>query len=1024
MVLEYENNEHPDENTLDSHSELNHPDEGNPPPEEEDIQASESQESESGELQPEVEPTVPADDDNTPQEEGIAEEVASESPEVISEEKEELTTDTSVEETPEDSSPEVSEPTPVDVEVAETPVAETPVAETPVAETPVAETPAVETPAVETPAVETPAVETPAVETPAVETPAVETPAVETPAVETPAVETPAVETPAVETPAVETPAVETPAVETPAVETPAVETPAAETPAAETPAAETPAAETPAAETPAAETPAAETPVAETPATETPVAETPVAETPAAETPAAETPAAETPAAETPAAETPAEEEVPAPTLTEEDKVLLSNLDNILASDQSELLLEAPPEALITMMLYFASVDDSEVGDYIPRVGLLKRSFDAIKVKEPLSDEQLITFRNSLANFNKKRDAFFKAREGSKRQNAEQKRELLRSIKAIVDAGDVMKIKEIRSIQERWKEVGPVPKQEMDELYREYRSLLDKFYQQRGMHFELLDYDRKINLQEKERLIQEVRKLIPPEEERSDVELWKRKMDIFTELNQLWKSTGHVPREDVERIRDEYRTAVDEFFEIRQAFVELQDQNRQENGEKKQELLTEFEKFREFNAEKPREWNEASSQLKALQDAWKSIGPAPGQINGELWQKYREICDVFFTNKSNFFKKLDETRSENLVKKRELCERAEAINSNTEWEKTARELKQLQRDWKQIGPVPERYSNKLWNRFRAACDAFFESRRLHYQDLHKDEHANLAKKKELIEEVRKLISQEDVQIDPAIERIKELQAKWREIGKVPYKEKDRIWEEFRGEIDTFFNGLSVKREKLRDIRMRSSIDSISNPDQRGRQIKSKIMRFRKKVQQIQTKVDQYSNNMLYISKGKSGDALRKQIQDEIDREKHNIEDLKKQIRTLNDLLKNPPPPEEKKPEKVEESPAKVEEQAAETPSAEAEETAKPVVEESADKPEEKAASESPEAVETPAAVPQEEEADSSTSQPEQPEATSEETSSPAAEAEVVTETEENPPASTEEESPEETKTEEDKTSE
>ncbi|MEL6134075.1 MAG: DUF349 domain-containing protein, partial [Bacteroidota bacterium] len=457
---------------------------------------------------------------------------------------------------------------------------------------------------------------------------------------------------------------------------------------------------------------------------------------------------------------------------------------------------------------------------------------------------------------------------------------------------------------------------------YKQYRTLLDIFYNRRGMHFEMLEYDRRINLQEKERLIKEAQGLVPPEELLEDAETWKTRMDHLSELQQQWKAVGHVPREDMDRINNSYREAIDKFFEARQVFREKQDSNREANAAIKEEILTKMAPFSEFTAERPKAWNEATRELQTLQEAWKNSGQAPQAVNNELWNRYRAICDAFFGKKAAFFKQFDEFRQENLTKKRALCEQAEAIAQSQEWEKSARDLKRLQQEWKKIGPVPERHSNKLWNRFRAACDTFFEGRRAHYQELHKEEYENLDAKKRLIEEVKKLADAESNDIEGDIERVKAIQQEWKEIGKVPYKEKDKIWDEFRGEVDEFFNGLSGKRGRIRERRMNRSIESIADPKELSAAVKERVRILRRQISQVQEKVEQYSTNVQFISKGKSGDALRAQINKEIESEKGKIADLKRQIKELQEKAKNPPKKEEPK-----EAPKEV---AAETPVAEA----------------------------------------------------------------------------------------------
>ena len=202
------------------------------------------------------------------------------------------------------------------------------------------------------------------------------------------------------------------------------------------------------------------------------------------------------------------------------------------------------------------------------PKVGLVKRSYDTLKFQEGLDKGHEELFLERLAAFNKKRIAAQRNLESQRGVNLTKKQALLEKLKEVVGAEDALKIEEVRAIQDEWKAIGQVPKANLDQLYTDYRFLLDKFYKLREMHFELLDYDRKINLQEKERLIAEAKgNLIPAEELREDPEVWREKMDFLSELQQQWKSVGHVPREDMDRVNTEYRSLIDEFFEIRQSF-------------------------------------------------------------------------------------------------------------------------------------------------------------------------------------------------------------------------------------------------------------------------------------------------------------------------------------------------------------------------------------------------------------------------------------------------------------------------
>ncbi|MCB0842656.1 MAG: DUF349 domain-containing protein, partial [Bacteroidetes bacterium] len=247
--------------------------------------------------------------------------------------------------------------------------------------------------------------------------------------------------------------------------------------------------------------------------------------------------------------------------------------------------ILEASVYDLIYLLDHYHKSDI--ISANIPKVGLVKRTFDAISDPRSLDHILIARFEAALGRFNKKRVDFQKKQEAQKVENSAKKEALLVELKKLVDQEDPLLFNEVRAIQDQWRDIGHVLKDDIERLYKEYRSLLDKFYKLREMHFELLDYDRRINLQEKERLIKEAEFLIPPEEDRDDIDVWRDKMDMLNEMQQKWKSIGHVPREDMERINNEYRAVIDRFFEVRQGFMEIQDQLRLENAEKKEEILT-----------------------------------------------------------------------------------------------------------------------------------------------------------------------------------------------------------------------------------------------------------------------------------------------------------------------------------------------------------------------------------------------------------------------------------------------------
>ena len=679
-------------------------------------------------------------------------------------------------------------------------------------------------------------------------------------------------------------------------VETPAESEDSTETPA-EAASREAPAEEASTEESPAEEALSEETTPEEVPAEEPTSSEEATPEVPASE----ETPAAEETAEEGTSPEESSEEAPAAPVGYEE---ILSRIDSLISTGEpgAQILTDVRIPDLTQLVNWMGF--DSNLNKHIGRVNLIRQAFDALKAANSLNHSMESNFREAFATFNRQKTKRQQSSSGVREENATKKRELIQKLRDVVTYKNPEMIGEVRDIQEAWKGIGQVPQRDLEPLYKEYRGLLDEFYELRSVHLELMEYDRKKNLEERERLIEIAKTLVPAEKDRENAEVWREKLDMLQELQQQWKSAGHVPREDMDRINESYRDAIDAFFEVRNEFRAVEDKAREENAEKKNELLAQLETFREFKGESPKDWNEATGKVRAIQEAWKELGPAPSAVNGELWSKYRNVCDAFYGNKSAYFKGLDEARAQNFELKKVLVEKAEVIATRTDWEPAARDLKKLQTEWKSIGPVPDRHSQKLWNKFRAACDTFFEGRRTHYAELHAVEKENLKFRRTLIDEV-KALQEADKPPGEIVNAIKGIQARWKESGRVPYKEKEKIWKEFRKEIDLVFNGLDSRRGEARRERSVANIEKIEDGDERTQAIKGKISRIRRKIHAVQEKVDQYSTNIQFISRGKSGDALRAQIQGEIDKEEKIIKDLRKEVKDLNEMLKNPPKKEE-----------------------------------------------------------------------------------------------------------------------
>lgn len=711
-------------------------------------------------------------------------------------------------------------------------------------------------------------------------------------------------------------------------------------------------------------ETPAAEEPQAEaaTPTTE-PEVTAEETETVAAEPEVAQ-PAAEESQPETPVPSVEAEEKTEATAgegeknASEEESIGFEEADagveihstllaEIMGSEEEfkTVLENSGPQELALLMENIAI--QSDVSGLISRGGDIQKAFKALRDGEgEIDDAAYSRFQTAFAKFNKKRKEYFEKREVEKEENSKKKYELLDKLKEIVEAEKVAAINEVREIQTQWKEIGWVKNEDVVPLSRTYKHYLDIFYTLRGHYNELRDRDRQYNLEDKLRLIAEIEDMIP-EESNIGRDRWNELTNKLNNLRDLWKTTGHVPRENADEVISRYRNALDLFFETRSSFYQAQDQKREENAEKKLALLEKLKPYAEYQSNKAKEWNKATDEVLAIQKEWKEIGPAPKEQNKELWKTYREICDTFFNKKGHYFKSFDEERQANLDAKEAICAKAEELAESQDWEATAAALKQLQQDWNDVGPVHQRHSNKVWKRFRAACDKFFE-KRAKAKGLGADsQKENLEKKEAILKQLEELLKAEVIG-DIEAEAFKNLQVEWKSIGHVPFKQKDKINAGFRELANQFYRKLDETNSESRRIRFETRLEAAGGRGgrkggggKRGGGGGSPISKLNYEIREIESKIDSYETNILYIAKGKKGDALRAQIQKQIDQEKDNLKKLRAKIKELKDG------PKEEKPKK----------EKAAKPAAEA-----PVSEETPEKSEASANETSAEATEAPAA--------------------------------------------------------------
>ena len=477
--------------------------------------------------------------------------------------------------------------------------------------------------------------------------------------------------------------------------------------------------------------------------------------------------------------------------------------------------------------------------------------------------------FKDLYAQYKTKRAAFVQEIEKQKEDNYNEKLAVIEDLKALLEKSEDLgrTFPQFREIQNRWKAVGPVPQGKVKDLYDTYQHYVEKFYDYVKINKEFRDLDFKKNLEAKEELCRKAEAL---DQEEDVVGAFR----TLQKLHEQWKELGPVSKEFRETIWDRFKAATAVINKKHQAYFESQKGNQKENLEAKAALCEKVEAIAQTEIKDSTQWNNLTKEIENIQKEWKKIGFASKKDNQKIYDRFRAACDAFFSRKRDFYSDFKNQMQDNLAKKIELCEKAEALKDSTDWKKTSEDMIELQRQWKEIGPVSRKKSEQVWKRFRAACDAFFNNREAHHGNQDSEQVENLEKKRALIEEIKAFAVEGR---DEAREALRNFQARWNEIGFVPFKEKGRIQDAFRKALD----------EKFAEIREGGS-RFASRVDRTVRTERDRLVqKFVKKEQDIAT----WENNMGFFAKSKNAEALLEDMRKKIDIAKQELAELEEKIK-------------------------------------------------------------------------------------------------------------------------------------
>ena len=504
-----------------------------------------------------------------------------------------------------------------------------------------------------------------------------------------------------------------------------------------------------------------------------------------------------------------------------------------------------------------------------------------------PREDEDEAKLKELLNQIKEKRAAHNAAIEEARAKNLEAKKAIIDEIRDISgDADNVNKhYNKVQELRHQFQQIGEVPAANATEIWKTYQAAVESFYDMLKLNKELRDYDFKKNLEQKEQLCEEAEKL---SEEENVLEAFRS----LQALHDKWREIGPVAKEMRETLWARFKEASAAVNKRHQAFFEQRKKREKENEDAKTSLCEKLEAIIAEDHATYAAWDEATKQIIALQEDWKKLGFAARKVNAALFTRFRAKCDEFFSEKAAFFKRMKEEMAANLEKKVALCEKAEALKDSQDWKKTTEALVALQKEWKTVGPVVKKQSDAVWKRFVSACDYFFEQKAKLTVNVSQEERNNLKQKKAVIAAINEQLANADEK--EAVKNIRELMKQWQGIGHVPFKEKDKVYAEYKKAVDAAYDKLDMKESRANIANFENALNNMSDTDKMYRERERLVRTYEQSVNELKT----FENNLgFFNAQSKSGSSMLKEMERRIAKIKEDIAVLEKKIKLIDEKL-------------------------------------------------------------------------------------------------------------------------------
>ncbi len=520
-------------------------------------------------------------------------------------------------------------------------------------------------------------------------------------------------------------------------------------------------------------------------------------------------------------------------------------------------------------------------------QVAAASEEAENFEVVDPLEER----FKAAFGIYKHNKFRFTEDQEKIKVQNLEAKKKILDELKVLINSEETLKktYDEFKALQETWKGIGMVPKTEAQGLWQNYHFLIEKFFDKVKINKELKDLDLRKNLERKIELCEKAEELVL---EPSITQSFKR----LQELHEEWKEVGPVAQDKREEVWDRFKTATEKINDRRHEFYKQIQGDLEANHAAKVLLCEKAEQLvaTEFNSIK--QWQDSTHQVNELLKMWKSVGQAPQKVNNEIWNRFKAQLDLYFLNKKEYFSKLKDQQLNNYNLKVELCLQAESHKLSSDWKNSSRELIKLQEEWKKIGPVPRKHSEKIWKRFRTACDEFFNTKNEYFKGLQASEGGNLQIKLDIISKLNAFEYSENRQ--ESLAKVKELQRQWMDTGHVPIKEKDRIQAEFKAAVNKIYDKLKVDSQEASQMNYRSRFENAKDQPDASRIINRERNGLQFKIDSLKEEILLWENNIGFFARSKQANLLKAEFEAKIAHAKEELASLEAKAKILRNVAR------------------------------------------------------------------------------------------------------------------------------